>query len=167
MSALSFLIDYKNIQLNIWKEIIQSLYIGDNINNLYNLTSSQIEKMKITLNYLSTQDQNNYEKILLELSCPDYKIVSDFLKKYNLLIKNQTPIHNLIDFDWSTSLILGTKEISNLKEPITTFSFQIENIKNGLPIIENKFIELNIEEAENLLKKIEDSRNPQKDLIQN
>ena len=52
MSALSFLIDYKNIQLNIWKEIIQSLYIGDNINNLYNLTSSQIEKMKITLNYL-------------------------------------------------------------------------------------------------------------------
>jgi len=163
MSGLSFLQEHEASIIDIWQEVIESFMIGSLLPKVSSLAESQIEKLRVVLDFISTQPKEQYSSILTDLGCPKSGDVANLLASYHSLLKSKAPIHNLRDFDWSTSLVLGTNKVSNLKEPITSFSFEIEN--NGK--IENKNLELTLEEAEQMLKQIEDARSAQRALMGN
>ena len=151
MSELSFLSNKPN-SADLWEASVLGKEIEDP------LTPSQIEKIKITTDYLMKSDESKREAILTELGCQNSKGILMFIKKYETLLKSKKVSHNLVDFDWSASFVLGTNKISNLNVPIVTFSFILEDGTK-------KLVEFTEEEAEVFLKQLESAKKAQQDLL--
>lgn len=158
MSELSFLKQTGIPATEIWHNVITSSIESTQKN--CSLQPYQIEKLQVVLNFIVNQPAEKRAEILNELGCPDSEESAALISMYEVPIKNKGSIHNLKGFDWSTSIILGSSGISNLKEPVTTFRFDVVNKKE-----ETKFVELTIDEAEALLKQIQDARAAQHALL--
>ncbi|EAY17385.1 hypothetical protein TVAG_319800 [Trichomonas vaginalis G3] len=153
MSELSFLKEIKS-PVEAWKSVLTGSDLAEK------LTDSQIEKIKLTTNYVYKQPAEKRSAILSELGCPNADGIADLLKSYEAFLKEKSTEHNLVDFDWSASLILGTSKISNLKEPIVTFSFQL---KDGT----QRHVEFTADEAEAFLKQLTAAQDATTALIPN
>ena len=153
MSQLSFLSSFSSPS-----EVYKAAIIGGPL--LEQLSKPQIEKIKRTTEFLLKTDSSKRKEVLTALDCPEEDLIVDFIAKYEEVLRNQEVNHNLVDFDWSTSLILGTSKVSNLKEPIATFRFKLEDGSDPA-------IELTLDEAEELLKQLEAAKSAQSALLPN
>ena len=129
------------------------------------LLPPEIHKIATTLKFLAGQPEGERAGILSELGCPDSAAVAAVIKQYELVLKTTTPTHDLRDFDWSTSVILGTSTISNIKEPICTFRFDLDSREKGRHVVKSRNIELTVDEAEQLLKQLQAARAAQRELL--
>ena len=120
-------------------------------------SETEIEKIKCTAEFLLKTEAGKRESILSELGCSGAASVADLIGKYEEYV-NSSADHNLVDFDWSASIVLGTKNISNLKEPIATFRFKLTDGSNPA-------VEFTAEEADEFLKQLEAAKAAQSSLL--
>ena len=153
MSELSFLSAFSSPV-----EVFKAAILGGPL--VEKLTQAQIEKIKRTTAFLLKTDETKRKEVLTSLQCPEEDSIVEFISKYQEILRNGGVNHNLVDFDWSTSIILGTSKVSNLKEPIATFRFKLEDGSNPA-------IELTADEAEELLKQLEAAKSAQAALLPN
>lgn len=119
------------------------------------------------MKYLADHPELDAAAALNELECPQAEDVAKCIKLYSDALKTNQPMHQLKDFDWSASIILGTSTISNIKETICTFKFDVnENEENGNIATKTHYLELTVEEAEELLEQLKAARAAQTSLIQ-
>ena len=164
--SLSFLSACSTSVISIFKNVISDI-ITNSSSLIDTLTPSQIEKIKITIKYLANHSELDASAALSELECPEPEKAAELIKVYSQALKTNQPFHQLKDFDWSASIILGTSEISNIKETICTFKFDVnENEGNGKITTKSHYLELTIEEAEELLEQLKAARATQTSLIQ-
>ncbi|KAH0790363.1 COMM domain-containing protein 8-like [Histomonas meleagridis] len=164
MGALKFLSSCKKPAVELFREIITKMMTGDQ-SPVDSLTPQQSEKLITTIKYLAGKTNEERTSILSELECPTPDQVAQLIQAYAPALETNQPIHQLVDFDWSASVILGTSNISNIKEPICTFKFDVEENVKGKTEINTHTIELTIEEAERLLEQIETARASQTSLL--
>lgn len=162
MSHLSFLSQAPNGPFMTWRAIIDSMVTGVS-KGLEGLTPQQIEKIQISTRYLLEHAESERAGILSELECPDTEEICKLLKAYQDYLTK--PTHQLKGFDWTVSVILGTNKVSNLKEPISTFRFDYEEIVNGKSVIKTRTIELTHDEAQAMCNDLEAARSAQTKLI--
>ena len=168
MSDLSFLSGLSLTPLEIWNIVIENEVHKQSLSALDSvLSQAQIQKMIISLKFIVNKPENEREEILRELKCPDADKICQLIKASEQYIKNSKPIHQLNDFDWSASIVLGSNQISNLKEPICTFTFNFEDNQNGITSTKSCPVEFTLDEAEAFLVQLEAARSSQRALIPN
>jgi hypothetical protein len=150
----------------VFKAIVESLVSGRFTYDVPPLTPAQVQKVVATARFLASQPAGARAGILNSLGCPNAGEVAAIFDVYGPLLVTWTAIHDLRDFDWSASLVLGTSTISNIKEPICTFRFDVNTTEAGKPAIVSRNIELTLEEAQLLLNQLEAARTAQRELLQ-
>lgn len=146
MSDLSFL-KGRNVNVGfVFEKVIFSMINNEDI-EIDGLKQHEIEKIRLVIKFLIKQKSESYLSMLNELNCKEPEVVERLIKKYEKYLDVPGIGNNLIDFDWSTSVILSTNNFSNLKQPISTFKFDISTDEGE----KTKYVELTIEEAEGLL----------------
>ena len=164
MEGLKFLSVNKKSTIELFREIITRMLTEDP-SPIDSLTPQQNEKLITTIKYLAGKTNEERITILSELECSDTEQVAQLIQSYASALETNQPIHQLVDFDWSASVILGTSSISNIKEPICTFKFDVKETVKGKSEINSHTIELTVEEAEKLLEQIEAARSSQASLL--
>lgn len=153
MSELSFLKQISS-PTDAWKSILTGS------ESTYNLTEAQIEKIKLATSFMLKQPAEKRASLLAEVGCPESEKIAELLKSYEVFLKEKATEHNLVDFDWSASLILGTSKISNLKEPVVTFTFKLSDGSQHE-------VEFTADEAEAFLKQLTTAQDATTALIPN
>jgi hypothetical protein len=166
MSELGFLQAVGAAPQAVFKTIVESLVSGQFTYDVPPLTPAQVEKVVATSKFLASQRAEARAEILNSLGCSNAREVAAIFNVYGPLLVTKTAIHDLRDFDWSASLVLGTSTISNIKEPICTFRFDVNANEAGRSTVVSRNIELTLEEAQLLLTQLEAARTAQRDLLQ-
>lgn len=161
MSELSFLSSCGLSPAQICEQLVEVISSGGDIYNFAPLTQPQIHKLVVTLKFLANQPKADRSAILAELKCPEHQKIANIVDAFEPVLKTKDAVHELRDFDWSASLVLGTSTISNIKEPLCTFRFDTTDGKQQI----SRNIELSVEEAEQLLSQLEAARKAQRELM--
>lgn len=161
MSELSFLGSCGLPPAQVCEQLVEAISSGADIYNLPPLTQPQIHKLVVTLKFLANQPRADRSTILSELKCPESEKIATIVDSFEHVLKTKDAVHDLVDFDWSASLVLGTSTISNIKEPVCTFRFDTTDGKKQI----SRNIELSVEEAEQLLSQLEAARKAQRELM--
>jgi hypothetical protein len=165
MSGLAFLAELPAQPADVFKTIIQALVSGQFTYNVPPLTQAQVQKIVHTAKFLAAQPPGERAALLEGVGCPRAGAVAAVLDAYAPFLVPKSAIHDLRDFDWSASVVLGTSTISNIKEPVATFRFDISGGAGGLPGATSRTIELTAEEAQQLLAQLDAARSAQKELL--
>lgn len=129
------------------------------------LTQVQIEKIRTSILFVSNQPESERQGILEAVKCPDAANVVQIINAFSKVLRTSEPNHQLRDFDWSISLVLGSSQVSNIKEPLCTFKFDVDELENGKPVIKSHNIELSLSEAQNILQQIQSARMAQREIL--
>lgn len=164
MTELAFLGQCGVPAADVCARVAQAIAQGADV-HIGGLLPPQIHKIVTTLKFLAGQPEGERAGILEGLGCPDSAAVAGVVKTYELILKTTEPTHDLRDFDWSTSVILGTSTISNIKEPICTLRFDIDSREKGRHVVKSRNVELTLDEAEQLLKQLQAARAAQRELL--
>jgi hypothetical protein len=162
MTGLSFLATIPAQPATVFKTIIESLVSGQFTYNVPPLTPPQVHKIVQTAKFLAAQPPGERPALLEGIGCPRAGAVAAVIDTYAAFLVPKSAIHDLRDFDWSASVVLGTSTISNIKEPVATFRF---DVGAGSAAVTSRTIELTAEEAQQLLAQLDAARNAQKELL--
>jgi hypothetical protein len=166
MSGLSFLRAAAAPPAEIFKSVIEAISSGQFTFDVAGLTQPQVQKIVTAAKFLASQPAGERVALLEGVGCPSASAVAAIIETYAPVLIPNTAIHDLRDFDWSASVVLGTSTISNIKEPIATFRFDLNATEGGRPVVKSRTIELTEEEARALLNQIEAARTAQRELLQ-
>lgn len=161
---LQFLTDSNAVK--VFSAVAHSIIAQDPNLSIDFLTPVQIEKVRTTIKFLADQPQEERQQILSSVQCPDAENVTAVINAFAKALKSSEPNHQLRDFDWSVSLVLGTSQVSNVKEPLCTFKFDVNEVENGKTVVKSHNIELSLNEAQQLLAQLQAARNAQRDILQ-
>lgn len=160
MSELAFL---GTSAVSTTKSVLSAMSSGHNIYSAVSLTQTQVHKLVTSLKFVAGQPAGERAAILGDVGCPDSAAVAALVQSFEHILSEHQPLYDLRDFDWSTSVVLGTSTISNVKEPLCTLRFDVEHpVKPG---VTSRNVELSLDEAEHLLTQLEAARRAQQDLL--
>jgi hypothetical protein len=165
MTSLSFLSSAGASPAAIFRSVIQSLVSGQFTFDVPGLTQPQVQKILTAAKFLAAQPAGDRPSLLESVGCPSAASVATVIDAYAEILVPKTAIHDLRDFDWSTSVVLGTSTISNIKVPLVTFRFDLNANEGGRPVVKSRTIELTVEEAQLLLNQLETARTAQRELL--
>jgi hypothetical protein len=166
MSGLSFLLSLPTSSVDIFRTILEGTSSGQFTFDIPGLTQSQVHKIITTSKFVASQPPEERIALLEGVGCPNPNAIAQLIETYSPLLVPKTAFHDLRDFDWSTSVVLGTSTISNIKEPIATFRFDFNGNDGGKGKVKSRTIELTKEEAQQLLDQLEAARTAQRELLQ-
>ena len=166
MSDLSFLASAPVSAFEVWSDVIEHNIHSTPIPSAKYFTPSQIEKIQACLRFLVQCPSEKREGYLAnELKCPDSSKVAKLIQAYYEFLTEKSPDHTLHDFDWTASLVLGSNQLSNLKEPICTFSFEFDSTDPLKNEPETRNVEFTLDEAQRFLEQLEAARQSQRSLL--
>ena len=162
---LSFLSKSSVKAADAFSQVVRAIISRQQSPVVAELTPVQIEKIRSTIKFVASRPQEERASILEGVKCPDAASVASVIDSYQSILKTNEPIHVLRDFDWSVSLVLGTSRVSNVKESICTFRFDVDESQNGIVSPKSHNVELTLTEAQDLLAQLENARNAQRDVM--
>jgi hypothetical protein len=166
MSGLSFLRAAAAPPAEVFRSVLEAISSGQFTFSVAGLTQAQVQKIVTTAKFVASQPAGERVALLEGVRCPSASAVAAVIETYSAALIPNTAIHDLRDFDWSASVVLGTSTISNIKEPIATFRFDLNATDGGRPAVNSRTIELTEEEARVLLSQLEAARTVQRELLQ-
>jgi hypothetical protein len=166
MRQLGFLSEIGSSPASLFQEIIEALINGEFTYAHPLLVPTQVHLIAATIKFVAGLPEEERVEALSSVGCPDAAAIAAQISAYAQYVLPNAPIHTLRDFDWSASLILGSSTISNSKEPLMTFRFDIDANESGKTVTKTRNIELTLEEAQQLLAQLEAARTAQRDLLQ-
>jgi hypothetical protein len=166
MTQLAFLSEVGSSPAALFQEIIEKLINGEFTYAHPLLVPTQVHVIAATIKFVAALPEGERVEALSGVGCPNAGEIAAAINAYAPYVLPNAPIHTLRDFDWSASLVLGSSTISNSKDPLMTFRFDIDANEGGKTVTRTRNIELTLEEAQQLLAQLEAARNAQRDLLQ-
>ncbi|OHT01608.1 hypothetical protein TRFO_07514 [Tritrichomonas foetus] len=163
--ALQFISKSGVSAIDAFTQVAHAIIMGETNIRIGNLTPTQIEKIRATIRFVADQPEADRQSLLDSVKCPDSDKVVAIVNSYSSVLKTSEPLHMLRDFDWSVSLVLGTSQVSNVKESVCNFRFDINENDQGKTVLRTHNIELTLAEAQQLLAQLESARTAQRDIL--